>query len=92
MDVETKSVKRWTSGSEYSGAAFVSSKDHRAIAFRGASTSRYATGEEAEVEGMEDKVNGAPIGRPNGESATSPPPPKTWGVLARTGPPRAGAR
>ena len=49
VDVETKAVKRWTSGSDYSVASFVISKDHRFLAFRGASTFRYATGEEAEV-------------------------------------------
>lgn len=49
VNVETKAVERWTSGSSYSVASFVPSKDHRFLAFRGASTSRYATGEEAEL-------------------------------------------
>lgn len=47
--VESKQEKRLTSGEDYTVASFVISKDHRTIAFRGASTNRYATGEEAEV-------------------------------------------
>jgi dipeptidyl aminopeptidase/acylaminoacyl peptidase len=47
--VASKQEKRLTSGEAYTVASFVISKDGRMIAFRGASTNRYATGEEAEV-------------------------------------------
>ncbi len=86
VDVGTKAVKRWTSGSEYSVTSFVISKDHRVIAFRGASTSRYATEEDSDVYRLDVETGIVERLTRNGvrESAVSFSPDGTW--LAFTAP------